>query len=145
VSIAGKNVIKDVANLLYPSAKEMFLSAQLDWLSDPIYAILIDTNYYTLSLAHTSLADVDASAFVVSSPIMTGRTCPNGVADAANLVFPATSGSIIQACLIVLDGGTALQSKLIAYIDTALNLPYNPDGRIIVFQWDDGPNRIFAL
>jgi len=123
----------------------MFLSAQLDWLSDPIYAILIDTNCYTLSLAHTSLADVDASAFVVSSPIMTGRTCPNGVADAANLVFPATSGSIIQACLIVLDGGTALQSKLIAYIDTATGMPVGPNGGDITVQWDNATNKIFKL
>lgn len=134
-----------MANFVYPSAKQLLLTAQLNWESDPIYGILLNTAYYTPSLNHTSLADIDSQAFIVSSGIMTGRTSLNGVADATDLIFPATIGPIVGACILVKDGGTAIQSKLIAYIDTALNLPYTPDGREIALQWDNGPNRIFAL
>lgn len=134
-----------MANLVYPSAKQLLLSAGLNWLSDPIYAILLNTAYYTASPAHVSLADVDSSAFVVSSPVLTGRTALNGVADADDVTFPAVSGSLCQALILVKDGGTALQSKLIAYIDTAQGFPFNPSGTAALFAWDDGPNRIFAL
>jgi len=121
------------------------LAGSLNWLSDPIYAILLNTAYYTASPAHSSLADVQAEAFVTSSNVLTGRTADGGVADADNPSFPATSGPIIRALILVRDGGTAIQSKLIAYIDSAQNLPFTPNGNPIILEWDDGPNRIFAL
>lgn len=123
----------------------MMLEGQLNWLTDPIYAILLDTVYYAASDAHTSLADIDSDAFVVSSPVLTGRTAVNGVADAADVEFPPVIHGACQAVILVKDGGTALQSKLIAYIDTAVGLPIIPANTTIRFTWDDGPNRIFAL
>ena len=123
----------------------MLLTAQLNWVSDPIYAILIDTTQYTYSPNHTSLADVPTAAFVVSSSYLTGRTALNGAADADDLTFPAATGAVCTAMLLVKDGGTALQSKLIAYVDYALGLPYTPEGKVVEVQWDDGPDRIFHL
>ena len=124
----------------------MLLEAQLNWLSDPIYAILLDTNFYTFSPNHASLADIDASAFIRSSAILTGRTSLDGAADANDLSFdPVIGGPIIRAMILVKDGGTAIASKLIAYIDQAVNLPYTPDGRQIVVIWDNAPNRIFHI
>lgn len=118
----------------------------MNWLSDPIYGILLDTNFYTFSPAHTSLEDLVAQAFVQSSGHLTGRTSVAGIADADDLPFPAiTGGPIIKALILVRDGGTAQNSPLIAYIDTAVALPYTPDGRNIVVQWDNGPNKIFSL
>ena len=121
------------------------LSGQLNWLSDPIYCILVDTVYYVYSSAHATLEDVSADAFVISSPLLTGRTAANGVADADDVTFPPVVGKTCRACLIVKDGGTALQSKLIAYIDTAAGLPFEANNQPLRFTWDDGPNRIFAL
>lgn len=134
-----------MANFVYPSAKQLLLEGQLNWLSDQIYGILLNTQYYTASPAHTSLADIDAQAFVVSSSVLTGRTAANGVADADDITMPPTTGPVCQALILVKDGGTAIQSKLIAYIDTAQGLPFTPTGGAILFAWDDGPNRIFAL
>lgn len=121
------------------------LTGSLNWLTDPIYGILINTAYYTPSPAHTSLEDIVAQAFVKSSAVMTGRTVVNGVADADDLPFISVTGPTIEAMVLVRDGGTAIGSPLIAYIDTASNLPYIPDGRSIVLQWDNGPHKIFAL
>lgn len=124
----------------------MLLEAQLNWLSDPIYAILLDTTYYTFSPNHASLADIDSHAFIASSAYLTGRTSLLGAADATDLDFdPITGGPIIRAMILVKDGGTAINSKLVAYIDQAYNLPYTPDGRNIVVIWDNGPNRIFHI
>lgn len=124
----------------------MLLEAQLNWLSDPIYAILLNTAYYTFSPNHSSLADIDANAFIRSSAYLTGRTTLLGAADAHDLSFdPVLGGPIIRAMILVKDGGTASASKLIAWIDQAVNLPYTPDGRNIVVVWDNGPNRIFHV
>ena len=121
------------------------LEGSLNWLSDPIYAILLDTSQYQVSPHHASLADVPQAAFIASSSIFTGRTTVNGVADADDAIFGPVKGNIIEALIIVKDGGTALQSKLIAYIDTAMNLPHNPDGRNLTIVWDNGNSKIFAL
>ena len=114
-------------------------------MSDPIYAILLDTRIYTVSAAHSSLADIDVGAFLVSSVVMTGRTGTNGVADADDLTFSSYTGAPATALILVKDGGTALQSKLIAYLDTLAGLPYVPDGNPIRVAWDNGPARIFGL
>lgn len=135
-----------MANQFYPAAKQLLLEGQLNWLTDPIYAILLDTNYYTFSANHQSLADIDGLAFLASSGLLTGRTTTNGVADADDLVFSAiTGGPTIQALVLVKDGGTALASKLIAYIDTAAGLPYEPNGSALGVQWSNSEKRIFAL
>lgn len=122
------------------------LEGQLNWLTDPIYAILLDTANYTFSPNHQTLADIDGSAFIVSSDVLTGRTTANGVADADDVTFASpSSGPVMSALILVKDGGTAITSKLIAYIDTAAGLPYTPDGLTIAVQWSNGANRIFAL
>ena len=76
---------------------------------------------------------------------MAGRTCEGGVADADDISFPTYTGAPATALILVRDGGTALQSKLIAYLDTLAGLPYVPDGNPILVAWDDGPNRIFSM
>ncbi len=124
----------------------MLLEAQLNWLSDPIYGILLNNVYYTFSPNHASLADIDSHAFIESSDYLTGRTTLAGAADADDLAFnPVIGGPVITSMILVKDGGTAPNSKLIAYIDQAVNLPYTPDGKNIVVVWDNGPNRIFHV
>ncbi len=132
-------------NAIYPSAKQLLLEGGLNWLTDPIFGILIDTRNYTFSLAHSSLADVDEGAFLVSSQVMAGRTAAGGVADADDLSFSAYTGAPATALLLVKDGGTALQSKLLAYFDSLAGLPYVPDGNPILVTWDNAANRIFSL
>jgi len=132
-------------NFVFASAKQLLLEGQLNWLSDSIYCVLLNTQFYAVSPAHTSLADIDAAAFVVSSSVLTGRTALNGVADADDITMPPTTGPVCQALILVRDGGTAIQSKLIAYIDTAQGLPFTPNGGSIYFAWDDGPNKVFSI
>ena len=133
-------------NTLYTSAKQMLLEAQLNWLTDPVYGILLNSAFYTFSPNHSSLADIDSEAFIRSSNYLTGRTALNGAADADDLPFDAIEGGpIVTAMILVKDGGTASSTKLIAYIDQAVNLPYTPDGRNILVVWDNAPSRIFRI
>jgi len=136
---------------IYPAAKEKMLNGQIDWLNDPIVAVLVSTgttsgsNAYTFSPYHASFADVPAGARVAMSGTLTVRTSTYGVADAADTVLLSVFGNVASAVLLVSYTGTDIQSPLIAYLDEGVNIPVNPDGGTITLQWSNGNSRIFAL
>lgn len=135
-----------MANALYDKARERFLTAQLNWSTDTIRAVLVDTGIYTPNLtAHEYLSDISSSARISTSSAFTGKTVAGGAADANDVTFTSVSGNSIEAIVIYRDTGTEGTSPLIAYIDTATGLPITPNGGDIIVTWDNGPNRIFKL
>lgn len=134
-----------MANLIYDSAREAFLNGDIDWTNDDIRVILLSSGY-TFSSAHDFLNDVAGGAVrVATSAAITGKSSAAGVADAANTLFTAVSGSQITQFLIYQHTGVESTSRLIAYFDSATNLPITPNGGDITVQWDDGANKIFKL
>ena len=135
-----------MANALYDKGRQGFLEGSIDWETDVIKAVLIDAADYAVNLAaHQFLSDIPLAARVATSAALTGKTVPNGVADANDLTFPAVSGDPCEALVLYQDTGVAGTSRLIAYIDTATGLPVTPNGGAINVAWDDGPNKIFKL
>ena len=57
--------------------------------------------------------------------------------------FPAVTGNPAEAILIYIDTGSAATSRLVAWIDTATNLPVTPNGGDISIQWN--ASGIFQL
>lgn len=134
-----------MANALYDKGREAFLSADISWDADTIKVALVDTSLYTVNLATHDFYD-DVSAAVVGTPQTLGtKTITAGVADAADVTFTAVSGASCEAIVIYKDTGVAATSPLIAYIDTATNLPVTPNGGDIGITWDNGANKIFKL
>jgi len=132
-----------MANTLYNKGRELFLSADIDWLVDTIKVALVDTGTYTYSSAHDYYNDVSG---VVGTPQTLGtKTATDGVADAADVVFTAVAGSSVEALIIYKDTGVSATSPLIAYIDSATGLPVTPTGADITITWDNGANKIFKL
>lgn len=134
-----------MANALYDKGRESFLKGEIDWATDTIKAVLVDTGTYTVNLAsHQFYSDLTG---VVGSPssAFTTKTTAAGVADADDLVFPSVSGSSAEALVIYQDTGSTTTSRLIAYIDTATGLPVTPNGGDIDVTWDSGANKIFKL
>ena len=127
---------------LYSSAREAFLTGNLSWTSNTVKAVLV--NGYTYSDAHAYLSDLGAAA-VATSPALTSKTSSGGVADAADVTFPAVTGNSVEAIVLFADTGTASTSRLIAYVDNATGLPVTPTGGNITIQWDNGASRIFSL
>ena len=41
--------------------------------------------------------------------------------------------------------GVESTSRLIAYIDTGVGMPFTPSGADYLVVWDDGANKIFKL
>ena len=143
--ISSKEV-KKMANELYDKARQGFLDGSIDWDTDDIRAILIDTDDYTVDLAnHDNLDDIPAAARVAVSGALTGKTVTNGVADAADVTFSAVTGDQSEALVLYKHTGTESTSRLIAYIDSATGLPVTPNGGDTEVKWAAGDDKIFKL
>lgn len=134
-----------MANILYDSAREKFLTANLNWLSETIKAILVDTGAYTVSAAHSHLSDIPGGAIIGSAVTLSNKSATGGAADANDLTFSTVSGTTIEAVVLYVESGSAATSQLIAYIDSATGLPISPNGGDIIVTWDNGPNKIFRV
>lgn len=126
---------------LYDPARQGFLQGDIDWLTDDIRVILVDSADYTFSATHTALASVPVGARVAVSGSLTGKTATAGVADADDVSIPGVTGDSIEA-LVLYRPAAAGDGTLIAYID---GLSLTPNGGNINVTWDNGPNKIFKL
>jgi len=135
-----------MANELYDHGREGFLDGSIDWDTDDIRAILIDTDDYTVDLdLHDNLDDIPGAARVAVSAALTGKTVTNGVADANDVTWSAVTGDQSEAIVLYKHTGTESTSRLIAYIDSATGLPVTPNGGDIEVQWADTADKIFKL
>ena len=135
-----------MANALYDKARQRFLEAQFNWLTNNIKAVLVDTGVYTVNLvSHEFLLDISGASRIATSGVFTGKTTTGGAADANDVTFTAVTGASIEAIILYQDLTTDAASPLIAYIDTATGLPITPNGGDIIVTWDNGPNKIFKL
>ena len=112
-----------MANTLYDAARKRFLEGQVNWMTDTIKCILVDTAAYTPQTAtHEYLSDISSSARIAGPVTLTSKSTAGGAADAADVTFTSVSGASIEAIVIYSDTGTEATSPLIAYIDTATGL-----------------------
>ena len=135
-----------MANTLYDFARQRFLEAQINWMTDTIKVLLVDTGAYTPQTAvHQYLSDISGSARIARPVTLTSKTTTGGAADAADVTFTSVTGPSIEAIVIYIDTGTESTSPLIAFIDTATGLPITPNGGDIIVTWDNGANKIFKV
>lgn len=135
-----------MANTLYDAARQRFLEAQINWMTDTIKVVLVSSSAYTPQTAvHQYLADVPVSSRISQIVTLTGKATTGGAADGADCTFTSVSGATINAIVIFKDTGTEATSPLIAYIDTATGLPITPNGGDIIVTWDNGVNKIFRV
>ena len=118
-----------MANTLYDSARQGFLEAQVNWLTDTMKVLLVDSGAYTPNVStHQFLADIPISSRIAGPVTLTSKTTTGGAADAADVTFTSVSGASIEMIIIYKDTGTEATSPLIAMIDTATGLPITPNG-----------------
>lgn len=135
-----------MANTLYDPARKRFLEGQVNWMTDTIKVLLVDTGAYTPQTAtHEYLSDISSSARIAGPVTLTSKSTAGGAADAADVTFTSVSGASIEAIIIYKDTSTESTSPLIAYIDTATGLPITPNGGDIIITWDKIINKIKYL
>lgn len=116
-------------NVIYPKWKEALIQAGANVsLALTVNAYLVDTGAYTYNAAHVFLTDLPAPARVGSPVALGTKTFVNGVFDAGDLNFVAVSGPTVEAMVLAISTGVEATSRLVAYIDTAINLPFTPSG-----------------
>jgi hypothetical protein len=138
-----------MANALYATGRNAFLSAAINWTTDNIKCILVNTSLYTKNLATdqflTTISGI-TGAIIATSANLTSTSASAGIANAATVTFATVaSGPAAGALVLYRDTGTGSTSQLIAYIDTATGLPVTPNGGSITVTWDTGANKIFQL
>lgn len=135
-----------MANTLFSNARQMFLEAQINWQTDTIKCLLVDSGNYTAQTeTHKFLSDISSSARVTQPVTLTAKSTAGGAADAADCTFTSVSGNSIEAIVIYKDTGDEATSPLIAWIDTATGLPLTPNGGDVIVTWDNGTNKIFRV
>lgn len=135
-----------MANALYDKGREGFLDGSIDWDTDNIKVLLVDSADYTPNLStHQFHSDITGAGIVATSGNLSGKTVTNGIADASDVTFTAVSGDQFEYIIIYKDTGVSATSRLIALIDTATGMPATPSGGDIIVQWDNGANKIFKL
>lgn len=119
-----------MANQMYNRGVDAFLKSQINWTSDDIRAILVDTNDYAVDLANDdALNDIPVAART-ATVALTGRTTNGaGSADSSDPIFAGAVGDPSEALVLYkhVEGNEAT-SLLILYVDTAPGLPVTPNG-----------------
>lgn len=114
-------------------------------MTDPVKCVLVGTADYTYSSAHATLADVPLAARVAVSGTLANRTVSAGVVDASDVTINSVFGNPVNAVILCSNTGTDIDSSLIAYLDTGIGLPLQPNGNPVTITWDNGQSKIFAL
>lgn len=136
-----------MANTMYTNAKELLLTAEIDWIDDTIKAVLVNVSYSADFNAHKYLSDMTGIVPGVQNvKTLAGKTVTGGAADAEDIVFPfVASGQNVYYLLLYKDTGDETTSPLIILIDTAAGLPVITTGANLYITFDNGPNKIFSL
>lgn len=145
-----------MASALYGKGRQGFLNGTIDWDTDNIKILLIDSTDYTVNIDVDQYCNKDTipdAARVTNglSGNLASKTVALGVANAADITLSTVSGEECEAIVVFKDGGgggvsqSGTDDLLIAYIDTATGLPITPNGGDIQIQWAGTANRIFKL
>lgn len=141
-----------MASALFNKGREGFLAGDIDW--DTATIKISAVRGYTFNAAHQYVSQLTgAGGTLVATQTLVGKTVTDGVADATDVTFPTvSSGAAITSLIIYQASGSsggadvpASQQRLIAFIDSATNLPITPNGGNIDVVFDNGANRIFRL
>ena len=128
---------------LYDSAKENFLSAQVNMTADTIIAIPLSASYSFSASAHKFISDL--TGIVARSTGLTGKSVSAGVFDANDQLILTVTGSTVTQIALCKDVGDDATSPLIALVNSGTGLPIVPDGSNLLITWDNGANKIFRL
>lgn len=134
-----------MSNTLFDKGRQAFLDGTFGW-STANFKIVLVSSGYTFSAAHQYLSSITGGNRVATSGNLANKTSTNGVADADDITLTGVTGSTVTQFVIYRDtGGADTTCDLVAYFDTATNLPLVPNGGDVIVQFDSGSNKIFRL
>lgn len=127
-----------MASGVYSTAVKAFVDGDIDFLSDTIKAVLVDTADYTVDLtAHNFLDDIPSGARATNGTVTlsskTSTISTNVITlDAADPTATSVSGDPSEVLIVYKDTGSEATSQLISYNE--LTSAVTPNGGNITFQ-----------
>ena len=113
-----------------------------------IQAALVDSADYTVDLANHEFRGTGTIATVAQEEISGNFTlidaASDGVVDANDITFTATSGDQCEGILVYKNTGSAATDLLLFWWDTASGLPVTLGGDVTV-SWDNGASKIARI
>ena len=84
-----------MANALYDYCRQRFLEANINWLTDTIKCILVDTGAYTPNLTtHQYLSDISGSARIAGPVTLSSKATTGGAAALGSIAFALGKNSL---------------------------------------------------
>ena len=140
-----------MSNGFYQAGMKHFAFGDIIWKAaggSNIQAALVDSADYTVDLVNhefRSVATITAAAQEETSGNFTLiDAAADGVVDANDITFTATSGDTCEGILIYKNTGSAATDLLLFWWDTASGLPVVLGGDVTV-SWDNGANKIARI
>ncbi|WP_103018110.1 hypothetical protein [Alicycliphilus denitrificans] len=132
-----------MANKFYPKGAEKILSAQVNFLTHTISAVLVPSSY-TYSDSHEFLSDLGT---VVGTAVdLTNKSITGGVLDADDPAFGALApGNTAKALALFRSTGSAATSPLLCYLDEITGFPFSTNGGDVTVPWSNGSFKILSL
>ena len=144
-----------MANGFYQAGMKHFAFGDIVWKASggsTIKAALMDSADYTVNLATDEFQNpafgnppsATTGYEEVSGAFTLIDAAADGVVDANDITFTATSGDTCEGIVVFKDTGTATTSLLLFWWDTASGLPVTLGGDVTV-SWDNGSNKIARI
>lgn len=125
-----------MANEWYLPGAQETLNGGIDWDTDDIRVVAVDSADYTFSSAHDFLDDI-AGAGRIFTEALASESITNGTFDAADVTSTSVSGDQFELLVIYKHTGVETTSNLLIKIDTAsAGLPMTPNGGDITITWN---------
>jgi len=110
------------------------LKGSIDFESDSIAAILVDSSSYTVDLSANSTIEDIAEAAQISEVTLTGKSVVNGVFNCDAITFSSVTGDNADAIVLFVNADDVEECLLICYVDNASEFPLTPDGTDITIS-----------
>lgn len=115
---------------LYPYARELFATAQLDWRAGVVRGLLLPSAYVP-NFNNQFLSDIFEGSRIAISEEIQGRTATNGICSGTAAKFPLLfDNRAVSQAVLFRDTGVESTSVLIAYLgdEDLVNEPFVPIG-----------------
>ena len=136
-----------MGNRLYGKAKQGLFSGDIDVLANQLKILFVDSSYSPLLSSDEFVSDVLTTSIKHRSNQLTNVTNTNGVLDADDLAVSDYPGDAFKALVIYQSSGNDATSRLIAYIEDSVGLPFPGTNSTIPLSivWNNSSTKIIAL
>ena len=113
-----------MANFVYGKAKQALLNGQINVLSNSLKILIVDSSYVPSANSDQYVSNINPSYIKNRSAIIQNITNTLGVLDADDITILEHDGAAFKAIVLYENGISDSDSRLIAYIDTSIGLPF---------------------